>query len=95
MIDYKIIKQKPLSQNKAISPSQNITTKLSKKECKFLIDNLVDPICIISNANYSLKKKLIKFVNNETRENFYMIERAQQQLINSINQLRSNSNLTF
>ena len=65
---------------------------LSQKEKKSLVDSLVDPIFVINNANSVLKKKLEKFVDSETRQNFYMIDRAQKKLIDSINQLRYNNN---
>ena len=64
--------------------------KLSAVERKSLIDSLIDPIFVISNANSMLIKKLEKFVDSETRENFYMIERSQKKLTALINQLREN-----
>jgi hypothetical protein len=41
-----------------------------------LVSELVDPICVISNANEILAEKLGKFVDDETRSYFDMIERA-------------------
>ena len=66
--------------------------RLSIIERKILIDGLVDPVFVIANANLLLMKKLEKFVDAETRENFYMIDRAQKKLMKSINQLRYNPN---
>ena len=66
--------------------------ELSLIERKSLIDSLVDPAFVIANANLLLLKKLEKFVDAETRENFYMIDRAQKKLIKSINQLRYDPN---
>ena len=58
-------------------------------EQKMLVDGLVDPTFVISNANSILMKKLERFVDEETRKNFYMIIRAQEKLIDSINKLRN------
>lgn len=41
-----------------------------------LVNDLVDPICIISNANHILYKKLGMFLDEETKAYFAMIGRA-------------------
>jgi hypothetical protein len=41
-----------------------------------LVNDLVDPICIISNANEILTSRLYRFVDKETRVYFEMIRRA-------------------
>ena len=92
---YKIIECESLQPKKSNTSEQDtfsIPTELSNKERKFLIDSLVDPTFVILNANYVLKKKLEKFLDEATRENFYMIERSSQKLIDSINQLRNTLN---
>ena len=86
----KVINSKSVTihNDKHLSNSQLSIEKLSTKEKKLLIDSLVDPVFVISNANFILKTKLEKFLDEETRENFYIIERAQKKLVYSIDQLR-------
>ena len=62
--------------------------KLPLKEKKQLVDSLVDPIFVISNANNFLKQELEKFVSDETKEYFHMIDRAQKRIMSSVDQLR-------
>ena len=69
-----------------------VDENFSKQDRKLLIDSLVDPLFVISNANSMLKTKLEKFVDDDTRQNFYMIDRAQEKLVTSINQLRYGKN---
>ena len=83
-----IIKNSPLAR----TSNKLSVNAMSDKERKLLIDSLVDPVFVISNANSLLKEKLEKFVDSETRNNFYMIDRAQKKLIDSINQLRYSTN---
>ncbi|MEO9310276.1 MAG: hypothetical protein ABI337_08295 [Nitrososphaera sp.] len=54
-----------------------------------LINELVDPICVISNANELLTKRLGKFVDDETRKYFEMISRAATKTKVLIDELRS------
>ena len=86
----KIINSKSITihNDKNLPNFQISIEKLSPKEKKLLIDSLVDPIFVISNANFILKTKLEKFLDEETRENFYIIDRAQKKLVCSIDQLR-------
>ena len=96
MMGYRLVECKShLDSKKPKKPTRKnrITIdKLTENERKILIDSLVDPIFVISNANSSLKGKLEKYVDQETRENFYMIERSQKKLLDSINQLRTSWN---
>jgi light-regulated signal transduction histidine kinase (bacteriophytochrome) len=54
-----------------------------------LINELVDPICVISNANEILSKRLSKFVDDETRAYFEMISRAATKTKAIIDELRN------
>lgn len=54
-----------------------------------LINELVDPICVISNANEILSKRLSKFVDDETRTYFEMISRAATKTKVLIDELRN------
>jgi hypothetical protein len=51
-------------------------SELYKKRKEDLVKELVDPVCIISNANEILADRLGKFVNDDTRVHFEMISRA-------------------
>lgn len=72
---------------KLIYPNPNFTL-----EQKFLIDTLVDPIHVISNSNEILKQKILPFVDAPTKEYFYMIERAQNRILETLEKIRNNSN---
>lgn len=92
---YKIIECKSnnlYNLEHSLKSSISNSRKLSKNEKK-LVDSLVDPTFVIVNANQILKKKLEKFLDVETRENLYMIDRSSKKLIASINQLRNNMTL--
>lgn len=92
---YKIIECKSnnlYNLGHSLKSSISNSRKLSKNEKK-LVDSLVDPTFVIVNANQILKKKLEKFLDAETRENLYMIDRSSKKLIESINQLRNNMTL--
>jgi light-regulated signal transduction histidine kinase (bacteriophytochrome) len=54
----------------------------------------VDPICVISNANEILSKRLSRFVDEETRSYFAMIEKATSKTKTIIDELR-NEKTTF
>lgn len=49
---------------------------LYEKRRSDLVTELVDPICVISNANEILSSKIGKFVDEDTRSYFDMIQRA-------------------
>ncbi|KAF6243396.1 hypothetical protein C6988_03905 [Nitrosopumilus sp. b1] len=72
---------------KSLSLNPNFTP-----EQKYLIDTLVDPIHVISNSNELLKQKILPFVDVPTKEYFYMIERAQNRLLETLEKIRDNSN---
>ncbi|RDJ30897.1 MAG: hypothetical protein DWQ18_05235 [Crenarchaeota archaeon] len=72
---------------KLLSLNPNFT-----QEQKYLIDTLVDPIHVISNSNELLKQKILPFVDAPTKEYFYMIERAQNRLLETLEKIRDNSN---
>ncbi|MEM3106536.1 MAG: hypothetical protein QXS64_00760 [Candidatus Nitrosotenuis sp.] len=57
-----------------------------------LINELVDPICVISNANEILSKHLGKFVDDETKAYFEMISRAATKTKALIDELRNEKN---
>ena len=77
--------------NKIINSKEfeHFAAKLTKQEKKQLIDSLVDPIFVIMNANNHLKEKLEYFLDEDTRERFYMIDRAQKRISNTIFALKS------
>ncbi|MEW6043690.1 MAG: hypothetical protein AB1608_05460 [Thermoproteota archaeon] len=54
-----------------------------------LINDLVDPLCVISNANEILSKRLSKYVDDETRAYFEMISRAATKTKALIDELRN------
>jgi len=56
-----------------------------------LVNELVDPICVISNANEILSKRLGKFLDKETREYFEMITRAATKTKTLVEELRNDS----
>ena len=88
---YRIIECKTLQNTHKSILQNSITQNLTPEEIKSLVDSLVDPIFVISNANQMLKKKLEVFVDDKTRENFYMIDRAEKKLLNTLNALRNTS----
>ncbi len=75
------------SQNNSADISYYLSS-ISKEEKKALIDSLVDPVFVISNANEMLRVKLEKFVDGNTKEYMYMIERAQKKITQTINILK-------
>ncbi len=54
-----------------------------------LVGELVDPICVISNANEILSRRMCKFVDDETRSYFDMIERAITKTKTLVEELRN------
>ncbi|MDC8437704.1 MAG: hypothetical protein LV468_01735 [Candidatus Nitrosotenuis sp.] len=56
-----------------------------------LVNELVDPICVISNANYILCQKLSKFLDDDTKAYFAMIERAATKSKTLVEELRNDS----
>ena len=88
---YNVVECKNLPRNSIPTHDNsnlNQFDKLSYEDKKTLVDSLIDPIFVVSNANEFLKKKLEIFVDEETREHFYMIERSQKRIKETIDQLR-------
>lgn len=59
-----------------------------------LVNELVDPICVISNANEILSRKLGKFVDSETRSYFDMILRAVTKTKTLVEEMRNESDFS-
>lgn len=68
------------------------TKALYRKRKEDLVKELVDPICIISNANEILSVRLGKFVNDDTRAYFEMISRSVTKTKTLIEELRQETN---
>ena len=88
---YKIVECKSLQNTHKSIYRDSVLQNLTQEEIKSLVDSLIDPVFVITNANQILKDKLEIFVDDKTRENFYMIDRAQKKLLDTINALRSTS----
>lgn len=73
--------------NDAASARRN----LYQKRKTDLVNDLVDPICVISNANEILSKRLGKFLDAETRAYFEMISRAATKTKTLVEELRNDS----
>jgi len=56
--------------------SNSASRDLYNKKRADIVNELVDPICVISNANEILSRRMGKFVDDETRSYFEMIDRA-------------------
>lgn len=65
---------------------------LYQKRKEDLVKELVDPICIISNANELLSSRLGKFVDAETKSYFEMISRAVTKTKTLVEELRQETN---
>ncbi|MGQ0605880.1 MAG: hypothetical protein ACT4OD_02860 [Candidatus Nitrosotenuis sp.] len=65
---------------------------LYQKRKDDLVKELVDPICIITNANEILSARLGKFVDDETRIYFEMIARAIIKTKTLVEELRQETN---
>ena len=88
MMGYRGIHCENLSStNDAVSARHN----LYKKRKTDLVNDLVDPICVISNANEILSKRLGKFLDKETRAYFEMITRAATKTKTLVEELRNDS----
>ncbi len=64
---------------------------LCQKRKTDLVNDLVDPICVISNANEILSKRLGMFLDEETRAYFEMIARAATKTKTLVEELRNDS----
>jgi len=74
MMGYKPVHCESLKQKNPETSSASKDFRQKRKED--LVNELVDPICIIANANEMLYLRLGKFVDSETRDYFEMINRA-------------------
>lgn len=77
-----------------LSRADNATSarrNLYQKRKTDLVNDLVDPICVISNANEILSKRLGKFLDAETRSYFEMIARAATKTKTLVEELRNDS----
>lgn len=72
--------------------ASDATKALYRKRKEDLVKELVDPICIISNANEILSVRLGKFVNDDTRAYFEMISRSVTKTKTLIEELRQETN---
>jgi hypothetical protein len=91
MMGYKPIHCESLDSK--IYPETNSARKeLYKKRKEDLVKELVDPICVISNANDLLSSRLGKFVDDETRAYFEMISRAVTKTRTLVEELRQETN---
>jgi hypothetical protein len=75
MMGYKSIHCESLDPKEYSEPS-SARKALYQKRKEDLVKELVDPICIIFNANELLSSRLGKFVDDDTRTYFEMISRA-------------------
>ncbi|MFY9301106.1 MAG: hypothetical protein WAO91_07950 [Candidatus Nitrosotenuis sp.] len=69
------------------------TNALYHKRSGELVNELVDPICVIANANEILSKRLGRFVDSETKSHFEMIAKATSKIEMLIDELRSEKTL--
>ena len=77
-----------------LSPKVNDVSaqrNLYQKRKTDLVIDLVDPICVISNANEILSRKLGRFLDAETRSYFEMIKRAATKTKTLVEELRNDS----
>lgn len=88
MMGYNPIHCETLKQKRA-----EIATKvLHQKRKEDIVSELVDPICVISNANEILSSKLGKFVDEDTKAYFEMISRAIIKTKTLVEELREETN---
>jgi hypothetical protein len=75
MMGYKAVHCENLKQKNQASTNSASDVLYNKRRVE-LVNELVDPICVISNASEILSQRLAKFVDDETRSYFAMISRA-------------------
>ena len=85
MMGYKPIHCEAMGQKSDVPSATKI---LHQKRKEDLVKELVDPICIIANANEILSTRLGKFVDDETRTYFEMISRATTKTKTLVEELR-------
>ena len=91
MMGYKPIHCESLG-SKSYPDANSVRDELYKKRKEGLVKELVDPVCIISNANDLLSSRLGKFVDDETRAYFEMISRAITKTKTLVEELRQETN---
>lgn len=79
---------KKFTQSNLSDHTRDATKALYQKRKEDLVKELVDPICIISNANEILSMRLGKFVNDDTRAYFEMISKSVTKTKTLIEELR-------
>lgn len=89
MMGYKEVHCENLKQKNQKTDVNSARDALYNKRCAELVNELVDPICVISNANEIISKRLSKFVDDETRSYFEMISRAAIKTKTVIDELRN------
>jgi light-regulated signal transduction histidine kinase (bacteriophytochrome) len=88
MMGYNEVRCESLKQKDQKTDTVCSTNELHGKRRDDLVSDLVDPICVISNANELLSKRLGKFVDDETRSYFEMIEKATSKTKMLVDELR-------
>lgn len=94
MMGYKAVRCEHLKQKDQKTDTVYQINSLYDKETGDLVNDLVDPICVISNANEILSKRLGKFVDDETRSYFEMIAKAASKIEVLVDELRHERTLT-
>ncbi len=89
MMGYTSIHCERLKQKEEVPQMQ---LALQRKRKADLVNDLVDPICVISNANDLLYDKLGRFLDAQTLEYFEMIRRAAAKSKMLVEELRSEGN---
>jgi len=89
MMGYKAVRCEHLRQKEQKLDAVCPTNELHDRRRGDLVSDLVDPICVISNANEILSKRLGKFVDDETRSYFEMIEKATSKTKMLVDELRN------
>jgi hypothetical protein len=69
--------------------SNSASRELYNKRRTDLVRELVDPICVISNANEILSRRMNRFVDKETRSYFEMMDRAITKTKTLVEELRN------
>ena len=91
MMGYKGIYCSDLKKNEDTNSARRFL--YDKRHVDLVID-LVDPICVISNANEILTEKLGKFVDENTRSYFDMMQRSITKTKTLVEELRNEHNFS-
>jgi light-regulated signal transduction histidine kinase (bacteriophytochrome) len=91
MMGYKGVYCEKLKQ-KNETDADSASRILHNKRRADLVNELVDPICVISNANEILSKRLSRYVDTETRAYLEMIARAATKTKTLIEELKTENN---